>query len=80
VDDSDWSIPVLVDPRRGALDLKKIGRLRSPCTPSVNDLISASGSISDGPKRKGWERLTSARFPATGGEVAARYSTPAMLR
>jgi hypothetical protein len=78
--DSDWSIPVRVDPQRGALDLKKIGRLRSPRTPSVSDLISASGSRSDGSKRKGGETLTSARFPATDGEVAARYLTLAMLR
>jgi hypothetical protein len=48
VADSDWSIPVRVDPQCGAMHLKKIRRLRSPRTPSVSDLISAPGSRSDG--------------------------------
>jgi hypothetical protein len=38
----------------------------------VSGSIQATGSRFDGAEERGGERLTSARFPATDGEVAAR--------
>jgi hypothetical protein len=44
----DLPVPVHSDCELRLLDLMRSGWLRSPCTPSVSDLISASGSRSDG--------------------------------
>jgi hypothetical protein len=60
----DSPIPVHSDRELRLLDLMRSGRLRSPRTPSVSGLISASGSRSNGRGEMGGVLTVVARFPA----------------
>jgi hypothetical protein len=70
--------PVLVhsDRELRLLDLMRSGRLRSSRTPSVSDLISASGSGSDGRGEMGGGLTVVARFPVRciAGSFQRRHS------
>jgi hypothetical protein len=70
-------VPFWTDPHFKPLDLKCIGWFRTEDTDLMFHKIGATRSGSDGAEERGGRSHRGARFPVVGGEVAARWLTPA---